>query len=73
VNAIIEHVSQERFSMWFAYIHCWATDMFSMDLCKWYRTELNQNENVNENENENGESPRQSRKKVRLKIDCDLL
>jgi hypothetical protein len=29
VNTTIE---KEVFSMWFAYIHCWATDVFSMDL-----------------------------------------
>jgi hypothetical protein len=28
VNTTIE---KEVFSMWFAYIHCWATDAFSMD------------------------------------------
>jgi hypothetical protein len=24
-------IEKEVFSMWFAYIHCWATDEFSMD------------------------------------------
>jgi hypothetical protein len=28
VNTAIE---EEVFSMWFAYIHCWETDVFSMD------------------------------------------
>jgi hypothetical protein len=28
VNTIIE---VELFSVWFAYIHCWTTDVFSMD------------------------------------------
>jgi hypothetical protein len=33
VNTTIE---EDVFSMWFAYIHCWATDVFSMDLPRHY-------------------------------------
>jgi hypothetical protein len=37
-------IKVELFSMWFAYIHCWATDIFSMDPPRDYvsGTELNQ-------------------------------
>jgi hypothetical protein len=29
-RAITTTIEEEVFSMWFAYIHCWATDVFSM-------------------------------------------
>jgi hypothetical protein len=48
--------------MWFAYIHCWATNMFSMDPPRDYISGTEQNQ-IHENENEDGASPRQSRKK----------
>jgi hypothetical protein len=55
-------MSQEVFSMWFAYIHCWATDMFSMDPPRDYVSSTEQTQNT-EKENDNRASPRQSRRK----------
>jgi hypothetical protein len=56
------------FSMWFAYIHCWATDVFSTGPPQDYTCSpvINQKrvgETESQNENENGASPWQSRKK----------
>jgi hypothetical protein len=30
-RAVNTTMEEELFYMWFAYIHCWATDVFSMD------------------------------------------
>jgi hypothetical protein len=46
--------------MWFAYIHCWATDVFSMDPSRDYVSSTGQ---TLIRENENGARPRQLRKK----------
>jgi hypothetical protein len=61
VNTTIE---EGVFSMWFAYIHFWAMDVFSMYPPRDYisGTEPKQMRE-RENENENGASPQQSRKK----------
>jgi hypothetical protein len=56
VNTTIE---EEIFSMCFAYIHCWARDVFCRSAsrqCKWYRTESNQKKREREREGEWGES-----------------
>jgi hypothetical protein len=62
VNTTIE---EEVFSIWFACIHFWAKDVFSMDPPQDYisSTAQNQIKKERENKNENGKSPRQSRKK----------
>jgi hypothetical protein len=55
------------FSMWFAYIYCWATDGFFMDPPRQCirSTLVNQKSvELRMRENENGASPRQSRKKT---------
>jgi hypothetical protein len=61
VNTTIE---KAVFSMWFAYIHCGATDVFSMDPPRDHMrgTELNQIriKKERERENESGASLRQS-------------
>jgi hypothetical protein len=53
VNTTIE---EEVFSMWFAYIHYWATDVFSMDPPRDYISSpvVNQ-KSVAERERERGE------------------
>jgi hypothetical protein len=54
VNAKIE---DEVFSMWFAYIHFWAMDMFYMDLPQDYVSNPVVNQNFN-----------RQRRRVQLKI-----
>jgi hypothetical protein len=43
-HAVSTTIEEEIFSTWFAYIHCWATGVFSMDLPQDYisGTESNQ-------------------------------
>jgi hypothetical protein len=69
-RAVNTTIDEEVFSMWFAYIHCWATDVFSVGPPRVYisRREPNQirierERKKKKNENEDGTSPRQSRKK----------
>jgi hypothetical protein len=50
-HAVNTTIEEEVFSIWFACIHCWATDMFygsSSRLYKWYRTESRENEGERE-------------------------
>jgi hypothetical protein len=42
-RAVNTTIKEELFSMWFSYIHCWATDVFygsASRLYKWYRIEI---------------------------------
>jgi hypothetical protein len=50
-RAVNTTIAEAAFFMWFAYISCWATDVFygsASRLYEWYTTESNQNENENE-------------------------
>jgi hypothetical protein len=49
--------------MWFAYVHCWATDAFSMDPLRDYISGTEPKHEQRKNEKENGASPWQLRKK----------
>jgi hypothetical protein len=31
MQRVVNKIEEEVLSMWFAYTHCWATDVFSMD------------------------------------------
>jgi hypothetical protein len=55
--------------MWFAYIHCWATDIFSMDLPRNYISSTQPNQIRMRMKQVLGSQGR----RVRLKIDCELL
>jgi hypothetical protein len=63
-------IKEEVFSMWFAYIHCWAKDVFSMDPPRGYVSSPVVNQKTVVEENENGASSQQSRKKGSAE-DCD--
>jgi hypothetical protein len=57
-------IEEAMFSVWFAYFHCGATDMFSMGPPQDYVSGVETNQiRMRERETENGASPRQSRKK----------
>jgi hypothetical protein len=63
-SAVNTTTEEEVFSMWFAYIHCYAMGVFSMDSPRDYVSNTEQNRiRENENENETGASSQQSRKK----------
>jgi hypothetical protein len=66
-------IEETVFSMWFAYIHCGATDVFSMDPPQDYTSSPVVELSSSGNQNENGASPRRSKRRVRSKIDCELL
>jgi hypothetical protein len=51
------------FSVWFAYIHCWATDVFSMDPPRDYIGSPVVNQKSVVERERDWRSPRQSRKK----------
>jgi hypothetical protein len=68
-HATIEPVSREGFSMWFAYIHCWAMDMFSVDPSREYISSTEENQVRTRMERVLGNQGR----RVQLKIDCELL
>jgi hypothetical protein len=69
VNTAIE---ENVFSVWFAYIHCWATDVFSMGPPRDYvSSPLVNQKSIVERERE-CKSPRQAKKKGSAE-DCELL
>jgi hypothetical protein len=50
-RSVNKTIGEEVFSMWFAYIHCWATDVFYMSaprLYKRYGTESREREGERE-------------------------
>jgi hypothetical protein len=59
-RAVNTKIEEEMFSMWSAYIHCYATDAFSMGPPRGYVNSTQQNQ-IRENGNENGVSPPQSK------------
>jgi hypothetical protein len=68
-RAVNKTVDEEVFPMWFAYIHCWATDVFSMDPPRDYISGTEQIQRRTRMERVLG---RQGRR-VRLKIGYEFL
>jgi hypothetical protein len=67
----VNTIEKKVFSVWFAYIRFWATDVFSVDPPRDYKSSTEPNQiREGERESDNGGSPQQSRKKYSAK---DLL
>jgi hypothetical protein len=63
-------ILEELFYMWFAYIHCWATDVFSMGPPRDYISSTEWNEL---SRTRMGRVLGSQGRRVRLKIDCEFL
>jgi hypothetical protein len=72
-SAVNTTLEEEVFSVWFAYIHCWATDVFSMGLLRDYicGIKLNQIRMRMRTRMERALGSQGRRVRLKIVIDCD--
>jgi hypothetical protein len=72
-RAVNTTTEEEVFSMWIAYIHCWATEVSSMGPPRDYISGTEQNQVSGRTRTRTERVLGSQGRRVRLKIDCELL
>jgi hypothetical protein len=72
MQSAVNTIEEEVFSMWFSYIHCWITDVFSTGPPRDYISGTKPNQGRGGGEETQRVLGSQGRR-IRVKIDCYLL